>query len=238
MILFPVRYVSTLISFLTFLIAGNGCKWEINKLSLKMINVQQPRATLKKESTIMKYVKRTMLAILSLVIVGILFRGWIYRHLITYRSVGQRPAYLVTNSKLAVFIDMNMDKKKYLDIKDIIKIGLSATSCHLNYTTTQNDIDPNKLIDSRTAHCVGYASFFATTCNYLIKKNDLGEQWNVTPQIGQLYFMGVNINKCVNTPFFKDHDFVTIENKTTGEIFAVDPTVNDYFFIDFVTYRK
>jgi len=31
---------------------------------------------------------------------------------------------------------------------------------------------------------------------------------------------------------------VTIENKTTGEIFAVDPTVNDYLYIDFITYSK
>ena len=38
--------------------------------------------------------------------------------------------------------------------------------------------------------------------------------------------------------FFKDHDFVTIENKETGEIFAVDPSVNDYLFIDFVTFNK
>jgi hypothetical protein len=31
---------------------------------------------------------------------------------------------------------------------------------------------------------------------------------------------------------------VTIENKKTGEILAVDPTVNDYLNIDFITYSK
>jgi hypothetical protein len=128
--------------------------------------------------------------------------------------------------------------KKSADIKDVIKMGLSATSRQLNFTATHNDTDPNKLIYSRTAHCVGYASYFTTTCNYLLMKNGLAGQWNVKHQIGQLFFLGININKCINTPFFKDHDFVTIENKKTGEIFAVDPTVNDYFFINFVTYRK
>jgi len=29
-----------------------------------------------------------------------------------------------------------------------------------------------------------------------------------------------------------------IENKSTGEVFAVDPLVNDYFYIDLVTYVK
>ena len=186
----------------------------------------------------MKFFKRTMLVILILATVGIFFRGWFYRHLLTYKSVGQRSTYLITNDKLAAFIDMNMGDKKRLDIKEVIKIGLSITSRHLNFTATKNDNDPNRLIYSKTAHCVGYASFFATTCNCLLKKNDLAGHWNAKPQIGQLFFIGININKCINTPFFKDHDFVTIENKETGEIFAVDPTVNDYFFIDFVTYRK
>lgn len=193
--------------------------------------------TLKKNSTIMKWIKRTMLAILIIVTAGVLFRGWLYRNLITYKTVGQRYVYLITNNKLATFIDMNMGKKS-LDIKDVIKMALSATSRQLNFTTTHNDNDPNKLIYSRTAHCVGYAAYFATTCNYLLMNNGLAGQWNVKHQIGQLFLLGININKCINTPFFKDHDFVTIENKKTGEIFAVDPTVNDYFFINFVTYRK
>ena len=37
--------------------------------------------------------------------------------------------------------------------------------------------------------------------------------------------------------FFKDHDFVTIENKVTGEVFAVDPTLYDYSGIKLVRYQ-
>lgn len=121
----------------------------------------------------MKYLKRIMLILLILVTAGMLFRGWLYRHLITYRTVGQRPTYLITDNKLAAFIDMNVGKKKGQDIEEIIKMGLSVTARQLNFTAAHNDNDPNKLLYSRTAHCVGYASFFATTCNYLLKKNDL-----------------------------------------------------------------
>ncbi|NVO03026.1 MAG: hypothetical protein HXX09_10040 [Bacteroidetes bacterium] len=185
----------------------------------------------------MKIIKRIVLAILIIIAIGLLFRGWFYRNLIIYKSVGQRTNYLVTDRKLADYIELSVGEKKDPDIKDIIKLSLSITSHQLNFTASRNYNDPNKLIYSKTAHCVGYASFFATTCNYLLKKYELGGTWTAKPQIGQLYFLGTNINKFFKSSFFKDHDFVTIENKAACEIFAVDPTLNDYFYIDFVTYK-
>ena len=170
--------------------------------------------------------------------VGLLFRGWFYRHLVTYKSVGQRTNYSATDNKLVDYINASADEQTDPDIEQIIKLGLSITSEQLKFTANKNDTDPNKLITSKTAHCVGYASFFATTCNHLIDKHNLADTWTAKQQVGQLYFLGTNIHKYFNSSFFKDHDFVTIENKTTGEIFAVDPTVNDYLYIDFITYSK
>ena len=186
----------------------------------------------------MKFIKRTLLIILILTSVGLLFRGWFYRHLVTYKSVGRRTNYAATDKKLTDYIDANTNEQTKPDIDQIVKLGLSITARQLNFTANKNDIDPNKLITSKTAHCVGYASFFATTCNYLLKRYNLADRWTARPQIGQLYFLGTNIHQCFNDAFFKDHDFVTIENKTTGEIVAVDPTVNDYLYIDFITYTK
>ncbi|MES2617382.1 MAG: hypothetical protein V4613_05860 [Bacteroidota bacterium] len=186
----------------------------------------------------MKFIKRTLITILILIAIGCLFRGWFYRHLVTYQSVGVRTNYSVTDAKLIACINANLDKEANPGIEEIIQLGLSITSKQLNFTSSKNDIDPNKLINSKTAHCMGYASFFATTCNYLLNEYNLADSWTAKPQIGQLYFLGTNIHPYFNSPFFKDHDFVTIENKTTGAIFAVDPTVNDYLMIDFITYEK
>jgi hypothetical protein len=186
----------------------------------------------------MKIIKRTFLTILILTTVGLLFRGWFYRHLVTYKSVGLRSNYSATDKELVDYIDANTDKLTDPDIEKIIKLGLSITSGHLNYTANKNDTDPNKLITSKTAHCVGYASFFSTTCNHLIDKYNLTGTWTAKSQIGQIYFLGTNIHQYFNSSFFKDHDFVTIENKITGETFAVDPTVNDYLFIDYLTFIK
>ncbi len=186
----------------------------------------------------MKFLKRTLIILLILSTVGLLLRGWLYRQMVTYKSVGLRANYSVTDKKLSDYIDANTDGKTDLDIEQIVKLGLSITSRQLTFNSNKNDIDPNELITSKAAHCVGYASFFATTCNYLLKRYHLADKWTAKPQIGQLYFLGTNIHKYFSSAFFKDHDFVTIENKTTGEIVAVDPTVNDYLRIDFITYSK
>jgi hypothetical protein len=186
----------------------------------------------------MKFLKWTALAILTLAMVGVLCRGWFYRYLITYKSIGPRTTYSATNEKLVDYINTRADEPAAPDIEQIIKLGLSITSDQLNFTANKNDTDPNKLITSRTAHCVGYAAFFATTCNQLLAQHNLSTTWTAKPQVGQLYLLGTNVHSYFHTPFFKDHDFVTIENKVTGELFAVDPTVNDYLWIDFVTYAK
>lgn len=192
----------------------------------------------KNELLKMNIMKRVFLTILILFIVGFVFSGWFYRRIVTYKSVGMRAKFSITDNKLVNLINENIDTQTDLGIEKIIKIGLYITSNQLNFTTNKNDIDPNKLLHSKTAHCVGYASFFSTTCNYLIKKYNLADRWIVKHQVGQLYFLGANIHPCFNSSFFKNHDFVTIENIETGEVIAVDPSVNDYLFIDYVTYDK
>ncbi|HCS20320.1 MAG TPA: hypothetical protein DIW47_07130 [Bacteroidetes bacterium] len=186
----------------------------------------------------MKFLKRTLFTILLLTAVGILFRGWIYRQLITYKSAGIRTNYAATDDKLVALIHEKAENQNNPDIQQIIKLGLSITSGHLRFTTEKNELDPNKLIRSKTAHCVGYASFFATTCNELLEKYKLSDQWTAKPQVGELFLFGYNIHSLFNSSFFKDHDFVTIENKTTSEIFAVDPTIHDYLWIDFISFER
>ena len=186
----------------------------------------------------MKIIKRILLLLFILTTIGFIFCGWLYSHLVTYKSIGSRTHYSVTNNKLVDYINSNTHNKAETDIEQIIKLGLLITSRKLNFTSEKNNIDPNQLISSKTAHCVGYASFFATTCNFLLMKYNLSNKWKAEQQVGRLQFLGIKIHKYFHSSFFKYHDFVTIENKETGEIFAVDPSVNDYLFIDFVTFNK
>lgn len=183
----------------------------------------------------MKFIKWTSLTFLIISMVVILFRGWIFRNTISYKSIGDRKNFLATDEKLIEFIEMNSTNETVPSVENIIKKSLNITSQQLSYTSSLSKTDPNKLIHTGAAHCVGYASFFTTICNGLLEKSKLSDQWVAKAKVGQLYFLDTNIHQYFSSPFFKDHDFVVIEKQETGEFFAVDPTVSDYLRIDFVT---
>jgi hypothetical protein len=184
----------------------------------------------------MKIIKGFIIAFIILISLGILFRGSIYRSIVKYKSVGIRTNYAADNPKLLDYINTSVPEQADMTIKQIIEAGLSLTSRQLNFTADKNQNDPNKLISLKTAHCIGYASFFATSCNNLLEKNNLSNSWKAIPRIGKIFVFGTNIHNYLNSPFFKDHDFVTIENNRTGEVFAVDPTIHEYLSIDYITY--
>jgi hypothetical protein len=186
----------------------------------------------------MKFNKRLLLSILILLTITLILRGWMYRTFVTYKSIGQRQNYLPRDKNLISFIEANVKDNSETDIKNIIKLGLIATSNLLSYSVDPNTNDPNKLIYSKTAHCVGYSTFFATTCTYLFKKYNLDKNWEAKPQIAQLYLFKTNVHQFFGTPFLKDHDIVIIENQKTGELYAVDPTLHDYFYIDLISFES
>ncbi|MFV0344981.1 MAG: hypothetical protein ACK5IQ_01825 [Bacteroidales bacterium] len=185
----------------------------------------------------MKFVKRSLQGLLFIILILILFRGWIYRHSVSYVAIGERSAYCVSSEELKYYIDSTADCQLDTSIEDLVRLSLSITSQHLSFTTSNNEVNPNKLIYSKTAHCVGYATFFASTCNYILDRYGMGDKWTAKARRGQLYLFGENVHKYFSSPFFKDHDFVLITNKTTGEVLAVDPTLNDYLHIDLVRCR-
>lgn len=185
----------------------------------------------------MKLIKRGLLFLLLLSLCLILFRGWIYRSLVTYESVGERTGYSVTNEQLASVILEHPDPGSP-GVREIIRTSLDITGKQLHFTAAKNDNDPNKLISWRSAHCVGYAHFFASSCNFLLEQHGFSDLWEAKVQVGQLYVFGTNVHRYFSSPFFKDHDFVSIENRETGEVYAVDPTMADYLGIGFVSYRE
>ncbi len=168
-----------------------------------------------------------------LMLIGFVFRGPVYRKIVAYKSLAERPNYSIKNTNLINYIEANVPKKDTLQIEEIIRVSLKITSRKLRFTASNNYSDPNKLIRSKTANCIGYASFFSSVCNYLFKKYDQNN-WVAKPKVGLIYLFGENVHLHFDSPFLKDHDFVTIENTFTKQSFAVDPSVNDYLFIDFI----
>ncbi len=186
----------------------------------------------------MKLLKKITLTLLIILVVGFFFKGIVFRTLFTYNSIGQRENYSATDTQLCNYIDGFINGEEKLTSEEIINLSLKITSKQLHFTSQKNQNDPNKLIESKSAHCVGYAAFFATTCNYLFKKYNLSNEFYAQAQIGNLYLFGINLHKFTNSTFFKDHDFVLITNQHSNETIAVDPTIHDYFGINSITFAK
>ena len=185
----------------------------------------------------MKVFRNVVLIVFILLAISFLLRGWLYRQLITYKNIGERTTYQAKSPNLIKLISLNTIQHS-ADSKAIVKGCLSFTSENLKFTDGKNDVDPNKLIETRNANCIGYAAFLSTVCNQMLEKNNLSNEWVATPQIGQLYFMGKNIHPYFKSAFFKDHDFVIIKNLKTGEEIGVDPTLHDYTGIEYITVKK
>ncbi len=187
----------------------------------------------------MKRFKWVVLAIIIIPTAAALFRGPLYRLAVTYRSIGERADYTATNNALIRYMDDSVARKDSPDVREIIKSSLATTSELLTFSSSDSYRDPNRLVETRRANCIGYAAMFSTICNGRLKQHGLDDRWVATHRIGHLYLFGlINVHRWFDSPFFKDHDFVLVENPATGEHYAVDPSVHDYLRIGFIKAQK
>ncbi len=160
----------------------------------------------------------------------IIFRGFVYRLSVKYNEVGTRPEIEITNERLIEKIQ-NASAGKRIGANEIVKIACKVTSKELRFSTSQVSHDPNQLINTHRANCVGYSAMFNSIANYLIEVNGLSDEIRAEHKIGQLEFLGFNLHSIFDDPFFSDHDFNEIKVLNTGEVISVDPSVSDYLWI-------
>lgn len=164
----------------------------------------------------------------------LLLKGYLFRLLVTYHKIGQRVTINITNPRLIKCIDNELDNQQ-LNIEEIATIANKITTQELRFTTRKVSQDPNDIINSHQANCVGYASLFNTIANHIIKKNGLEKELVAQHKIGHLYLLGFNLHSFFKSPFFMDHDFNQIIHLKTKEVIAIDPTVSDYLWINCIT---
>ncbi|MEM6298607.1 MAG: hypothetical protein AAF740_07970 [Bacteroidota bacterium] len=179
--------------------------------------------------------KKLLLVLGILVILLVVFRGFIYRSLIHYESIGVRSEIRITNSTLIEVITKRSQNEE-ITVRNIVTIADQITQETLEFTTNRASKNPNDL-RTQKANCVGYSAMFNAVANYLIRKHGLQNEVQATHNIGQLYFLGTNLHQYFENSFFKDHDFNTITNTKSGEKVLIDPTVSDYLWIKQITAR-
>ncbi len=186
----------------------------------------------------MKFFKKLLICLLALTILTFLLRNWLFWQLFSYQVVGNRPSYPIENPALRTYIESELPENSAKSPRVLIKKALQLSARQLHFTATRNHNDPNLLIDSYSAHCVGYAAFTTTVCNELLQHYQLATEWKAEARVGQIHFLGINVHPYFNSAFFKDHDFVVVKNQKTGEKLAVDPTVYDYLGVVFIRMKK
>ena len=172
-----------------------------------------------------------------LIVLTILLRGILYRLTVEYEKIGDRPAIEIEDDKLIQVIDSISGDRK-IDLNQIVEISSLITRKNLRFTFEKADKDPNQLIYTKKSNCVGYSAMFNSIADYLIEQNDLEDEYESSHLVGRLRFMGIDIHRLFDDPFFKDHDFNEILNLDTGERISIDPTVNDYSRIRRVSRRR
>ncbi len=178
------------------------------------------------------------LKILGLVIcLVLLFKGWIYRYTVTYREIGQRQTIILQDSGAIAEI-RKLRNNRELTLVEIVEISQSATNARLRFATGKASSNPNVAARSGKANCVGYSALFSSIANQLSNEQRSSHSLRARHLIGRLYFLGVDVHQFFSSPFFRDHDFVEIEDTATGEKIFVDPVVSDYLGIDRVTCPK
>lgn len=174
-----------------------------------------------------KALKVIGIAILTIII----FRGFIFRVLIQYKAIGTRPLIEIHDKKLIQKIN-SQSINRQIDLEAIAEIADKITTEELKFTTAHASNDPNELIQTKYANCVGYAAMFNSIANYLIQERKLTKEIQATHQIGQLECLGVNLHQYVTRSFFKDHDFNTLKNINKNTEISLDPSISDYLWIE------
>lgn len=177
---------------------------------------------------------KIFIGIAIVLIAAFIFRGSIYRGVISYKEDGGRKNYKVKDKNLAAYIEANIESPAD-GIEDIINLSQEITASALDFSADAKQNDPNKTVLLRKANSVGYAAFTAATGNYLIDKYKLSKVWEAKPVKGKLFLFGQDMHKQTKNKSFKDHDFVIFQNKITKRQISIDPTVYDKFGIHRIT---
>ncbi|MBN2891339.1 MAG: hypothetical protein JXL97_05695 [Bacteroidales bacterium] len=180
--------------------------------------------------------KKFLIIIFAFLFIVFVFKGVFFRLMVKYEPVNERTTYSLKDDNFKNYVD-SISSESEIGISKVLKISNKITSQSLKFTKSSSGYNPNDLFYSKSSNCIGYATFYASVCNYLLEKNNLSDEWNAKCYVGYIYLFGENVHHYFKSSFFKDHDFVIVENTKTGEKKLVDPSVYDFLGVKYVKSR-
>jgi len=174
--------------------------------------------------------------LIFILIAAFIFKGAMYRMCVKYKAIGERQPIAITNQTLKEIVDSEV-LKETISHKNIAGLASQVTMKILHFSSNSASQNPNDLINTKQANCVGYSALFNSVANYLIIKHQLQKEIVATHKYGELFFFGVNLHSYLNGPFFKSHDYNEIKNLKTEEVILIDPSLRDHTGVKFIVER-
>jgi hypothetical protein len=172
---------------------------------------------------------RSIARLFLFVFVGLLlvwlFRGTLYRSIVTYKVVGVRAAIATLDTAFGT--TMGRD--------EAISEALDATSTRLYFSMGHVSNDPAELMKGGPANCIGYSALCASLLVAQLERSGMDDRYTVEHVIGKLYIGRWSLHTMFHGPFWKDHDIVRITDRRNGQRVYVDPALFDAVGIGRVT---
>jgi len=174
--------------------------------------------------------KKALKIILISLLLLFLLRGFLYRQTINYTPIKEIKSIPLINKKVIAAIETEIGSEQ-LDLQKIANISTKITNQSLKFTFQKAFNNPNKIVITGKANCVGYAALYNAIANYLIHKSKNQDRFQSKHLVGKLDFLGIDLHALFTSPFYKNHDYNLIEDKETGETLLIDPSIDDYLYL-------
>jgi hypothetical protein len=174
----------------------------------------------------MKGVKRVVIAIVCLSIVGLLVLSRSFE----FHKEYERPGSVLLPDSIYAFA------RQYISSTNATGVSreCAKVTCKLlKFSFNQDVLFENKV---SKAHCVTYARLCATLCNTFYK--ELGIDAEAIPVVGRVTVCGIDIHKILTSLLPKEqrHNFVNhdmVEIRSKGEtIWFIDPVEREFFGVE------
>lgn len=173
----------------------------------------------------------------SLVITGlitcgvILFRTALFNCCVTYREIGEREV-LPLKSELVMHCDFDIR-----DLENLTDEVMELVYSQLEFTEKSNS-NPNEVFQSHQANCVGYSALYCALGQHYSEKQQDKSRFRFKHKVAHIEVLGIDVHSYFSSSFFKDHDYVEVEDVLNGTSECFDPSLYYYLFIQKVNCKR
>lgn len=175
--------------------------------------------------------KRKIAFILVILLTCLIFRGAILNKIFTYKAEAVIPVQDLSSKYWKSLLNKAILDNDVHDINQANKVILALLSKHLQFGKISSALKPNDFVSGSITHCVGYSSLHATLLNYTIDKLKLSD-CRVSHIRGQIFLLDFALTRPSNASFFRDHDFILIENTKRDQSYYSDASLYEFVKVD------